>query len=87
MKKWMNLRMVLGIVAVFGWWGLLYPELTMSPDTYAIIGEGTSVQTTGEVVKWEFDNDVYWAVLNADCDQIRLRSKLWTDIEAIIKKQ
>ncbi len=87
MKKWMNLRMACGIAAAFGWWGLLYPELTMSPDTYEIICDEMPVQTTGEVVEWEFDSDVYWMVLNAERDQVRLRSKLLTDIEAILDRK
>lgn len=87
MKKWINLRMACGICAAFGWWGLLYPELTMTPDTYEVICEDTSVQIDGKVVEWEFDSDVYWTILNGECEQVRLRSKLLTDIEAILNKE
>lgn len=84
MKKWMNLRIACGMAAAFGWWGLLYPELTMSPDTYRVIEEETSVQAEGNVVEWEFGNDIYWNILHAERDSICLRSKLLTEIEAAV---
>lgn len=31
---------VLCVCAVFGWWGVLYPELAMTPDTYKVVREG-----------------------------------------------
>lgn len=89
MKNWLTgLRIGLGVCAALGWWGFLYPELTMTPDTYRItmeeklsieekrsIEDGT-VQKVSEVVEWDFDSDVYWSVLNADRSQIRFKSKL-----------
>lgn len=53
------LRILLGIVAVCGWWGVLYPELTLTPDTYRIVTEDGSVQEDNPMVEWRFSNDRY----------------------------
>lgn len=87
MKRWMDLRIVCGICAALGWWGLLYPELTMTPDTYKVCVEESTVQTEDKVVEWEFGNDVYWSILNGECEQVRLRSKLLTDWNVLIEKE
>ena len=63
------------VCAAFGWWGVLYPELTMTPDTYAVIPE-EAVQNSPEVVEWDFDSNVYWNLLEAESSQIRFRSRL-----------
>lgn len=36
-KRWKELRLVLGICAALGWWGALFPEFTLSPDTCRVI--------------------------------------------------
>lgn len=70
------LQAALTMCAVLGWWGVLYPELTLTPDTYRVFyGDGT-VQMPEEVVEWDFDSDIYLEILNAEPEQIRFRSKL-----------
>ena len=32
-KKTFGLRVAAGLCAALGWWGLLYPELALTPDT------------------------------------------------------
>lgn len=76
------IHMILSICAVFGWWGLLYPELTMLPSTYNIVCEDDAVQEKENVVEWDFDNDIYWRILDADRSQIRFKSRLFTNISA-----
>ena len=67
--------------AALGWWGLLYPELAMTPDTYRVVYEETS--ETGDyihgdvsMVEWDADQDIYRKILSADRSQLRFRSKL-----------
>lgn len=33
------IEMALCACAAFGWWGILYPELAMTPDTYKVVRE------------------------------------------------
>ncbi len=30
-KKWTKFRIIAGMCAALGWWGLLYPELALTP--------------------------------------------------------
>ena len=36
-KKWTKFRIIAGMCAALGWWGLLYPELALTPDTVKVI--------------------------------------------------
>ena len=71
-------------LACYGWWGVIYPELTMLPSTYEIVYEETeateaeTVQTGPEVVEWNSDSQIYWKILEADPEQIRFKSRLLT---------
>ena len=73
--------------ACYGWWGVIYPELTLLPSTYEIVydseddGQETNVQTKAvqksrDVVEWNFDNQIYWTILDADPEQIQLKSRI-----------
>ena len=76
-------HIIVSVCAVFGWWGLLYPELTMTPSTYNVVYEDSAVQVGENMVEWDFDNDIYWKVLEADRSQIRFKSKLLMNISAL----
>ena len=71
------------ICAALGWWGILYPELTMTPSTYTIVSADGSVQNAEEVVEWEFDSDIYQEILNADSSRIHFKSRLLTNIKEL----
>ena len=51
-----GVRILTVALACYGWWGVIYPELTMLPSTYGIVYEETeateaeTVQTDPEVV-------------------------------------
>ena len=53
-----GVRILTVALACYGWWGVIYPELTMLPSTYEIVYEETeateaeTVQTGPEVVEW-----------------------------------
>lgn len=64
------------LCGAMGWWGILYPQLTMTPDTYRVVSENGAVQKDYEVVEWDFDDSTYMEILNADSSRIRFRSKL-----------
>ena len=92
-KSEIGIRVLCSICAAFCWWGFLYPELTMTPDTYCIIYEETGaptesyIQEQAEMVEWKLDNDIYETVLGAERSQIRFRSRLLTNITAFCEQE
>lgn len=76
-NKITGIRLLGGICVAFCWWGLLYPELTMTPDTYEVFWEDEAVIPEMNVVEWDFEEeDIYRIVLEADGNQIRFKSRL-----------
>lgn len=79
-----GIRVLAVALACYGWWGVIYPELTMLPSTYEIVYEETeaaeaeTVQKSQEVVEWNSDSQIYWKILEADPEQIRFKSRLLT---------
>ena len=35
----LGIRITIGLCAALGWWGLLYPELVLTPDTVRVVQE------------------------------------------------
>lgn len=64
--------------AAFGWWGVLYPELTMTQDTYRILSEDGSVEETANLR--EKEDMIYIEILNAGSGKVRFRSRLITEL-------
>lgn len=78
MKKAMTT--VLAICAAIGWWGALYPQFTLLDDTYRIVSEEEVANTDTDVLESELDKSrLYWSILDADCDRIRFKSRLFAD--------
>ncbi len=78
-KRWLGIRLAAGICAALGWWGLLYPELALTPDTVSIQTETQDGSLRKQQTEWTFDGGLYQALLNAAPGSIRLRSRLLTD--------
>jgi len=68
-KSEIGIRLLCGICVGFCWWGLLYPEFTMTPDTYKVCWEKEE--------EMDSEEDIYKMLLEADREQIRFRSRLW----------
>lgn len=79
-RKWIGIRIVLSLCAALGWWGLLYPELTLTPDTIKIVEENEDGEISDLPWEWSFDSELYQTLLNADRDSITLRSRLLTNL-------
>ena len=79
-RKWIGIRIVLSLCAALGWWGLLYPELTLTPDTVRITEENEDGEISDLPLEWSFDSELYRELLNAEPDSITLRSRLFTNI-------
>lgn len=82
-KRWTVVKIALGVCAAFGWWGALYPQLTLTPDTYRLVEEKTAavapaetLQENKEALKWNFDSELYWDLLNTESSNLHFRSRL-----------
>lgn len=63
-----------------GWWGILYPQLTLNADTYRIVSEDGEI-VISEAADPEADGTVvYMEMLNADRNQLRFRCRLLEEI-------
>lgn len=78
-KKLIGIRAALGLCATLGWWGLLYPELALTPDTVALKTEDAE----GLPPEWNFEGNLYRELLNAGPDRLTLRSRLLTDLTSL----
>ncbi len=79
-------RIVVTLCATWGWWGFLYPELTMTADTYRVVTESGIEQKADEVIDRDFNNNIYRAVLQTDGSRVRLRSRLLTNMTAFTEQ-
>ena len=79
-KRDLGIRIIIGLCAALGWWGLLYPELVLNPDTVKIVAEDGAEEP--DSLEWSFDSRLYLDLLNAGRDKIIPRSKLLTDISS-----
>lgn len=85
MKKWLGIRITTGICAVLGWWGLLYPQLALTPDTVSIISGTEDGSFEEQSLKWDFDGSLYLDILNAGSDKITFRSKFFKDLNSLLE--
>ena len=71
---------ILAVCAALGWWGALYPQFTLVEGTYRIVREDAVENSVDSAIESEPDkSELYWSILDADCSQIRLKSRLLTD--------
>ena len=83
-KNWLKLRVVVTMCAALGWWGLLYPEFTLTPDTVKIYADNKAEESE-EVFEWSLGDDLYLKLLEAGPDKITFRSKLLTNIRLFLE--
>ncbi|MCI9143019.1 MAG: hypothetical protein HFH87_10410 [Lachnospiraceae bacterium] len=79
-RRWIGLRIAVSLCAALGWWGLIYPELTLTPETVKVSMEtedGRLQELPGE---WDFDSSLYQEILDADRSKITFRSRLLKDL-------
>lgn len=74
-KEILRIHIAAVLCAVLGWWGLLYPELTLTPDTVRVISrEGEETQLP--------EGELYLELLKAERGSICYRSRLLTELSA-----
>lgn len=86
MKRKMAIRIMVCVCAAYAWWGVLYPELTLTPDTYVVLDEYGAVHKEQNMVEWDFNSDLYRTLLETDSSKIQFKSKLMTQIDDWIEK-
>lgn len=82
-----GVRFIAAVCAVFGWWGLFYPELALTPETVRVFyqeQDGRQQDITGE---WEFDNNLLWELMDAEAGEIQFKSRLFKELSALLKKE
>ncbi len=62
-----------------GWWGILYPQLTLNTDTCRVVTED------GEQILDADGTVVYREMLNADRSQLRFRCRFMEEIMAYLR--
>lgn len=87
-RQWRGtFRLIVGICAALGWWGILYPELTMVSDTYRIVIYDENTDEMRIVEPGEYKGDsIYYEILEADQDQIIYKSKLLEEMRKKFSK-
>jgi len=84
-KRLPVVRFLISMCAVLGWWGFLYPELALTPDTVKISVEEGEDCTKALPTERRIDSSLYLELLNAGRDKITFRSKLLTDLSTFLE--
>ena len=84
-QKRLGFRVAALICAAIGWWSLLYPELTLTPETVKINAEQEDGTLEQQTLKWNFEGGLYLDLLNAGPENISFRSKLFTNISSLLE--
>lgn len=79
------LRIVLTLLAAFGWWGLFFPEFTLNQDTVCIYVTETDASAEAEEASDASEDysgeELLQLLLQAEPTQIQFRSKLLKEIK------
>lgn len=84
MKKTKNgIRIITALCAALGWWGLLYPGLTLTPDTVRVVFLDEKGEEINQDAGQDLDSGLYLDLLGTDRNNIRFRSRLLTELNAL----
>lgn len=86
MRNRLGIRAAICICLYACWWGLLYPELVVNPDTCRVVDEETGEEILAQAGQMSAGM-LYQALLEADRDQIRYRSRLLELLEQLLEKR
>lgn len=82
-RKWIGLRIIISLCAMLGWWGFLYPELVLTPDTVTVSQEDENGELIPLPGQWDLDSNLYLDILNAGKDRITFRSRMFANLNLI----
>lgn len=86
MKNRMRIKAAVCACLYMCWWGLLYPEIVINPDTCRVVDEETGEELLAQAGQMSAGL-LYQALLGADRDQIRYRSRLLELLEQLLEKR
>lgn len=83
-KRLIGIRIAVGMCAALGWWGVLYPELTLTPDTVRVICEEGGKEEAVRA-EWAFDNSLFQRLLTADRGTVRVQSRVLQELGIVLE--
>lgn len=86
MKNKKTWHLAVMVCAALGWWGMLYPELTLTPETVKVITMDVSGQEIPEASEDLYDETLYLKLLKAGPENIRFRSKLFEMLKKLLEQ-
>lgn len=86
MKNRFRIKAAICVCLYACWWGLLYPELVVNPDTCRVVDEETEEEILSQGGQMSAGL-LYQALLEAERDQIRYRSRLLELLEQLFEKR
>ncbi len=83
-KGYTILRTMLAGLTLLCWWGLFLPQLLVNPDTCRVLEQEQTVESgLQEYRELSQEMDLYRELLQADEEQIVLKSRLWEYLKSI----
>lgn len=83
-KKIVMLKKGLVVLAAAGFLGFLYPELCMLEDTCRVVYYNADEEL--ESISVPRGSELYYQLLQAEPEEIKIKSKLWETIVAYFEK-
>lgn len=79
-----RIKKTMWIIFALGFWGVLYPELTLTEDTLRIVWEDGKEQE-----EWERESaaKIYYDLLQAEPKQIKIKSRLLEILAGLLEKE
>lgn len=78
-----GLRVAVVICAALGWWGFIYPDLTLLPETVEISEEGEDGSLRPLSGEGKDARGLYMELLDADPEKIVFRSRVLTNLKLL----
>ena len=79
-KRRIGFQIIISMCAMLGWWGFLYPELVLTPDTLDIKTVDENGNLSDLPDDWDLDGSLYLDLVHAGQDKITFRSKLLANL-------
>lgn len=80
--KW-KIKKAMWLIMAFTWWGLLYPELTLTEDTWRIVWVSEEER---EDARNDSSLETYYKLLSAEPNQIKIKSRLLEILAGFMEK-
>ncbi|MBD5460135.1 MAG: hypothetical protein HDR26_04225 [Lachnospiraceae bacterium] len=76
-----KIKKAIWLLAALGWWGVLYPELSLTQDTCRIVWT-EDMQPEEELSQTQ----IYYRLLSAEPEQIKIKSRLLEILASYFEK-